>query len=64
MQADFLNAKVGEAQQTLKDALIIVDATSKDQSNTIKKLEKSVEELTVAKAELSAAKVVITKEIA
>ena len=49
MQADFLNAKVGEAQKALKDALTIADATSRDQGKTIKKLEKSMEELTIAK---------------
>lgn len=50
LQIDFLNTKVVEAQKTLKDALVIVDSVSKDQGNTIKKLEKSIEELKMSKA--------------
>lgn len=45
MQVDFLNAKVVEAQKTLKDALLTADSVSKDQENKIKNLEKSVDDL-------------------
>ena len=39
MQLGFLNAKVAEAQKTLKDALYTVDSVSKDHEQKIKSLE-------------------------
>lgn len=45
MQMDFLNAKVAEAQKTLKDALMTADTVSKDQGQKIKALEETVEKL-------------------
>ena len=50
MQVDFRNVKVAEAQKTLKDALITSDTVSKVQEETIKTLEKSVEDLKTSKA--------------
>ena len=55
MQIDFLNAKVGDAHQALKEALTTTDVTYQDQKDTIKRLEKSVEEQTAAKNELTKA---------
>ena len=49
MQVDFLNAKVAEAQKTLKDPLLTADSVSKDQENKIKNLEKLVEDLKASK---------------
>ena len=45
MQLGFLNAKVAEAQKTLKDALMTADTVSKDQGQKIKTLEETVDKL-------------------
>ena len=45
MQLGFLNAKVAEAQKTLKDALITADTVSKDKGQKINTLEDTVEKL-------------------
>lgn len=55
MQLGFLNAKVAEAQKTLKDALTTVDAVSKNQGKQIKTLEETVDKLNKSMDELKKA---------
>ena len=63
LQADFLKAKVAEAQKTLQEALITADTVSKDQNKTIEGLEKSVEELKKTVEELKASKFTADKGV-
>ena len=51
-QLGFLNAKVAEAQKTLKDALYTADTVSKDQDKKIKALEETVANLNNSMDEL------------
>ena len=63
MQLGFLNAKVAEAQKTLKDALYTADSVSKDQEQKIKSLEETVEELKKLAEESKASKAEVDKAL-
>ena len=70
MQLGFLNAKVAEAQKTLKDALTTADTVSKDQGQKIKtleeivdKLKKSADDLKKSAEELKSSKAEVDKAL-
>lgn len=70
VQQGFLNAKVAEAQKTLKDALYTADTVSKDQGQKIKtleetvdKLNKSMDEMKKAAEELRSSKTMVDKAL-